>query len=158
MSNWPKLVSLLATKCLYWGGGGNRVGYREARGGRGTSDQSSAWPKVVPNLAGRCLMGYIWPMVSLTYSSTTLGHYKGGYIWPKVSLTWCSTTLGYYMPLLGEGGDRAGWQWWGIGGTFDQRSVWPKVVLHLATRCLCVGDRYIWLKVSLTCCSTTLGH
>ena len=35
-----------------------------------------------------------------------------------------------------------------LGGTSDHRLAWPKVVSHLATRCLCQG--YVWPKVSLT--------
>ena len=75
--NMPKVVTYLATRCLYWGGGwGVRAG--------ATSDQISTWPKS-------------WTNVKLTKSSVTLGHDMsllgaGGkrawwYIWPKVSLT-----------------------------------------------------------------------
>ena len=88
----------------------------------------SAWPEVVPKLALRCLYwGYIWPKVSLTWSSSKLGHEISllggmsdqrsawpevvqlfatrclycGYIWPKVSLNWSSSKLGHKMSLPG---------------------------------------------------------
>ena len=48
----------------------------------------------------------------------------------------------------------------------DQMSIWPKVVWHLATRCLCLGvcltkcqpDPKIWPNINLTQSSITLGH
>ena len=56
-----------------------------------------------------------------------------GYIWPKVSLTWSSSKPGHKMSLLGTSDQRSAWPevvsnlamrclYWG----YDQRSAWPK--------------------------------
>ena len=93
----PKVVTHLATKYLSWGARGRYIWPKVSlpkvenlaikrlniggRGGRGAGDGvGDIWlkiilPKVVPNLATRCLYsGYLWSKVSLTWSSTTLGH------------------------------------------------------------------------------------
>ena len=109
MSNWPKVVSLLATRYLYWGWW---MGCREVR----------------------------------------------GQLWPNISQSWCSTTLGHYIPLAGSTSDHrlalmSSWPkvvpllptrclYWGMHltkGQPDQMSSWPKVVSFLATRCLFQG-------------------
>ena len=98
----------------------------------GMSDQMSTWPTVVSHLATRCLclMGYIWPKVSLTLSLTKcqpdLKPHPGG-CWPKVNLTW-SLTKFQPDPKPHPRGD-----------TSDQMSTWSEVISQLATRCLCLG-------------------
>ena len=52
------------------------VGHEMPLPGGCTSDHRSTWPKFVSILATRCLYQglYVWPQVSLIWSSTTLGH------------------------------------------------------------------------------------
>ena len=90
--NGPKLVPLLATRCLYV---------------RGMSELRSTGPNIVLVLATRCLYWweYIWAQVNWTSISTWLGHQMllpGGMSdwwsaplkgWPNVKLTWHSTAL-----------------------------------------------------------------
>ena len=119
----------------------------------GTSDQRSAWPEIVPNLATQCLnLG-----VHLTVGQPDLKQFQtwsqdvapGGYIWPMVSLTWSSSKLGHKMLLPGrlclaksQPDPKA-----------DQMSSWPAVVPVLATTCLYQG--YVLPNVKLTSSSTT---
>ena len=88
-----------------------------------------------------------------------------GYVWPKVSLTWSSATLGHWMPLMGDMPDQ--WSGWPnivpllptrylSYGISDQRSARLEVVPLLATRCNYCG--YVWSKVSLTWSSTIHGN
>ena len=106
---WPnvkltKVVSLLATRCLYWETGDDMVD-RGCRGqwghiGMGVhltkADQMSSWSKLVSLLATRCLnwggqeVGWRWGVESTFDQKST---WPQG--WPNVSLIWCSTTLGH---------------------------------------------------------------
>ena len=146
----PKLVPLLATRCLY-------LGHWVHRGwwGGGTSDKTSAWPTG-------------WWHVMLTCSSTTLGceipvlgwnikganrgyrgikgHWGirgiGGYIW-KMKMVYCKVLLKTQDGLL-------------QAIEHELRWMGPKLVPLLATSCLYWG--YIWAQIKLTWCCTALGH
>ena len=120
MTTWPKASS--------WGG---------------TSHKMSTWPEVVSHLATRylCLRGHgtsdqrsvwlkVWWNVNLTQGLTQGVHLTKGQpdpkseqmsTWPKAS-SWGGTSDQGHSDLK---------IWWNVN--------LPKVVSHLATRCLCLG-------------------
>ena len=133
MSTWSKVVSHLATRCLCLGICLTRC---------------QPYPK-------------IWPNVNLTQSSITLGYKMSlpeGYVWPNFNLTQSRFTLGHKMSLPGDMSDQCQPElkiWPNVNLTqssitlghkmslpvdmSDQMTPQPKVVSHLATRCLCLG-------------------
>ena len=163
----PKLVPLLATRCLYLG---SIEGQMKVKGLGGTSDKTSAdpqaddiscWPAVVPLLTTRCLY---WAGVGASGGmGSVMGHWgvtyeKWRWSVAKVLLqmqdsllqtiehelrsmgTQVSTTLGHQIPLPGS---TEGPYWSdGAGSTSDKTSAW-----HIG-----------WWHVMLTCSSSTLDH
>ena len=149
----PRLVPLLATRCLYLG---------ELRGHRrwwdgGTSDKTTAWPTGWWHIILPCgsttldhqmpVWGWGW---GIKGANGCRGHWglhmknEDGLLqstlensresiadnrtWAQVNWTYVSTSLGHQMPLLGD------MSYW--------RSAWPKG----------------WPNVKLTWHSTALGH
>ena len=90
MSSWPKVISLLANRCLYWGAMGTQGVHLTKGQPDSKADQMSRWPNIVPLLATR----YLYSEVHLTKVSlsqildknvnlTQSLIYRGGSIWKK---------------------------------------------------------------------------
>ena len=140
----PKLVPLLATRCLSLGA------LRGMRGRWGVvhltkqqpdpqADDISCWPAVVPLLTSRCL--YWWWEWGIRGLQGVLEGI-GGYIW-NMNTVYCKVLLKTQNDLLQAIAHELMW-------------TGPKLVPLLATRCLSLGGSeglgvlYIWQNSSLT--------
>ena len=153
----PMLLPLLATRCLYLGSWG-------VMGWRGTfdkhqpdpqADDMSCWPAVLPFLTTRCLYGG-----GVVRQANGVVGALGGYIW-KMKMVYCKGLLRTQDGLLQT-------------IEHELRSMGPKLLPLLATRCLSLGHWGVmgwrgtfdktsawptgWWHVMLTCSITILDH